>query len=74
MGCVGRPMGDDGGTGCDSVAQVVFGSRARVTGSAAPAAPDLVARVASGSSAHVAAAVLAEAVRVVAMALRRQGR
>jgi hypothetical protein len=35
-GCVGRPVGDDGGSGCDSAAQAVSISRARATGSVAP--------------------------------------
>jgi hypothetical protein len=35
-GCAGRPVGDDGGPGCDSAAQAVSILRARVTGSVAP--------------------------------------
>jgi hypothetical protein len=42
-GCVGRPVRDDSGPGCNSVAQAVFGSRVHVTGLVAPAVPNSAA-------------------------------
>jgi hypothetical protein len=64
-GCVGRPVGDDGGSGCDSVARAASGSRAHVM---------RLAWAASSSSACAAAAVLVEVASMAAGAPRHRGR